>query len=428
MKKSLLVFFAGIILFSGCSDTVTETVTYMVNEPVYMSAQEFRSSVKVTTRVEVISNYGKICFYNGYLYISESQKGIHIIDNRTPSNPRIVGFIELIGNADLAIRNGKLYADSYIDLVWFDISNPASPKFEGRLENVFQDALPMPENEFGIDYQYMFGNYDGSQGVIVGWNLKSYSEEIEYPRQGGWWGIWGDQVSRTGLDGAFNSGSGGNGITGSMSRFALYQDYLYSVINNYMSIIDLSGNQPVKAAEKIHIGMDVETIFSYGDNMFMGTPTGMIIYSVADPLKPEYMSMVWHVFGCDPVVVENDIAYVTVHSDNFCGQNANDLMIIDVSDVRSPKHIVTYAMTKPKGLGIDNGTLFVCDDGLKIFNAANPQTIMANRLAHYSGMEGFDVIPFNNVLMMIADDGLYQYDYSNLSKIQPISKLPIVRK
>ena len=140
------------------------------------------------------------------------------------------------------------------------------------------------------------------------------------------------------------------------------------------------------------------------------------------------MSVVWHVFGCDPVVVENDIAYVTIHSGNFCGQNANDLLIYDVSNVKSPRHIVSYAMTKPKGLGIDNGTLFVCDDGLKIFNASNPQTLMANRIVHYSGMDGFDVIPFNNVLIMIADNGLYQYDYSDLSQIKPLSKLPFVKK
>jgi hypothetical protein len=43
-------------------------------------------------------------------------------------------------------------------------------------------------------------------------------------------------------------------------------------------------------------------------------------------------------------------------------------------------------------------------------------------------MEGYDVIAFNNVLMMIADDGLYQYDYSDLSRIRQISKLPIVKK
>jgi hypothetical protein len=79
-------------------------------------------------------------------------------------------------------------------------------------------------------------------------------------------------------------------------------------------------------------------------------------------------------------------------------------------------------------LAINNGILFVCDDGLKIFDAANPQTIMANRLAHFPGMEGFDVIAFNNILMMIADDGLYQYDFSDLTNIRQISKLPIVRK
>ena len=135
--------------------------------------------------------------------------------------------------------------------------------------------------------------------------------------------------------------------------------------------------------------------------------------------------MITHVFGCDPVVVENDIAYVTVHSGNFCGQNANELIILDVKDVKHPAHIVTYTMTKPKGLGIDNGTLFICDDGLKVFNASEPQKIMASQLAHYKGMEGFDVIPFNNVLMMIAEDGLYQYDYSDVNKIEQISKIKI---
>jgi hypothetical protein len=250
---------------------------------------------------------------------------------------------------------------------------------------------------------------------------------------GGWprGGILGssDGIALNGSSSSSSTSSGSTGVNGSMSRFALYKDYLYSVINNYMSIIDLSGSKPVKAAENIHVGWNVETIFSYKDNMFMGTPTGMLIYSVANPLKPEYVVSVWHVFGCDPVVVENDIAYVTVHSGNLCGQNNNNLIIYDVSNVKTPQLLVSYAMTKPKGLGIDNGTLFVCDDGLRVFNASDPLALMAapNRLAHYKGMEGFDVIPFNNVLMMIAEDGLYQYDYSDLTKIHQLSKLPILK-
>jgi hypothetical protein len=151
----------------------------------------------------------------------------------------------------------------------------------------------------------------------------------------------------------------------------------------------------------------------------------MLIYSVENPLEPVQVSSIQHVFGCDPVVVEDDIAYVTIHSGNNCGQDRNDLIVIDVKDPAKPKQLVSYGMTMPKGLGIDNKTLFVCDEGLKVYNATNPLTIMANELAHHEGMEGYDVIPFNNVLMMIAEDGIYQYDYTNLQDIKPLSFLPV---
>ena len=192
-----------------------------------------------------------------------------------------------------------------------------------------------------------------------------------------------------------------------------------------MCVFALSGDKPVLTTNDIWLQRDVETLFNYKDKMFMGTPTGMLIYSLEDPLAPKYRSSVSHVFGCDPVVVEDDLAYVTVHSGNTCGQNTNELMLIDVSDVDQPNLLVTYGMKCPKGLGIDNGTLFLCDEGLKVFNAKDPMTLMANQLVHYAGMEGYDVIPFKNTLMMIADDGLYQYDYSNLQAISQLSKLPM---
>ena len=418
MKKFLL--FVTVIMttvFSGCkeSDFRTETVEIMENEPVFMSVKEFRDrDIKIKT-AQPISKQGKICFYNGYLYISEPDKGIHVIDNREPRSPKAVGFVELEGNTDIAIRNNQLYADSYIDLLWFSLADPGKPGYMNRLEDVFEFALPPIENEYWYDYEECFVDTDRNEKVIVGWNLKKRKKTYHY---------------YTGTDMMPNASESvgsnmGQGVNGSMSRFSLYKDYLYTVINNNMSIFDLSPEKPVKAAEDIFIGGDVETIFSYGENMFMGTPRGMIIYSVKEPLKPEYMSMIWHAWGCDPVVVENDIAYVTVHSGNLCGQNTNELIVVDVSDVRNPAPIVSYTMKKPKGLGIDNGTLFVCDDGLKVFNAAEPQKLMANQLVHYSGMEGYDVIPYNNVLMMIAEDGLYQYDYSDLEKINQLSKINV---
>lgn len=420
MKKLMSLFCVSLIcLLCGCNDDmkVKETVTLTVNKPVFMSADVFRSSVKVKTQPEEITKQGKICFYEGYLYISEPEKGIHIIDNRNPSSPSPVGFIELMGNADVAIRNNMLYADSYVDLVWFDISNPALPVLKNRLENVFPQVLP-PIEEGVIDYSMCNSEEAKTKGIVVGWTQEEETYTSEYYK---------DQLV---YNDAMTNSSGGSsgsstGVNGSMSRFGLYKDYLYVVLNNQMSIFNLTGDEPEKAVESFNIGSNVETIFSYKDCMFMGTPTGMMIYSVADPLKPEYQSFMSHVYGCDPVVVENDIAYVTVHAGNNCGQNFNELIILNVSDVKRPQPIVAYTMTKPKGLGIDNGTLFLCDDGLKIYNAEDPQTLMANRLAHYSGMDGYDVIPHDNILMMIADDGIYQYDYSDLKEIKMLSKLPV---
>ncbi|GHT54568.1 hypothetical protein FACS189451_02650 [Bacteroidia bacterium] len=414
-------------LLMACDYTYTEKVSYEINEPVFMSETAFRNSVKVTSEQREISNYGKICFYNGYLFISESEVGIHILDNRNPAQPHNIGFIELLGNADIAVKDNKLYADSYIDLVWFDISDPANPKPEGRLENAFPEALPVVVNGYGYDYSMVYDdNGKKKSGIVVGWALKQRVEDVER-RTGGWWG-WGME------DGAYaNVASKGNsmssGVNGSMSRFTLYDKYLYAVVGNQMEIFDLQSSKPQKVfSDYLPYLSEVETIFSYKDKMFLGMPSGMAIYSVENPILPTYCSLIVHAYGCDPVVVDNDLAYITVRSGNFCGQTINELFVVDVADVYHPKQIVSYTMTHPKGLGIDNGLLFLCDDGLKVFKIGAPQTLMSNQILHKKGMDGYDLIPYENVLMMIADDGLYQYDYSDLNTIKELSMIPVRKK
>jgi len=303
-------------------------------------------------------------------------------------------------------------------LVWFNVSNPAQPVLSGRLENIFPKALPILENNYGFDYEMCYGA-NKQEGVIVGWELKERTDDIEH-YTGGWFFNWG---SKDGDIMNTSSGNSTNSVNGSMSRFTIYANNLYAVSEYYMTIFDLTGSEPKKATESIPIGWNVETIFSNKDNMFLGTPTGMLIYSVSDPLKPVYQSSISHVYGCDPVVVDNDLAYITIHSGDLCGQTSNELIIVDVSDVKNPKQLVSHKMTNPKGLGIDRGMLFVCDEGLKIYKITTPDSLLDNRLQHYTGMSGFDLIPFGNVLMMIADDGLYQYDYNDPANIKLISKL-----
>ena len=84
-------------------------------------------------------------------------------------------------------------------------------------------------------------------------------------------------------------------------------------------------------------------------------------------------------------------------------------------------------MTNPHGLGIDNATLFICDgsDGLKAFDASDVMKIDQGLLAHYEDIDAFDVIPYNDILMMIGADGIFQFDYTDPKDIKMLSKIEV---
>jgi hypothetical protein len=81
-------------------------------------------------------------------------------------------------------------------------------------------------------------------------------------------------------------------------------------------------------------------------------------------------------------------------------------------------------------LGIDGNTLFICDGpaGLKVFDASDKEKITAHQLASFPNIQAYDVIPVNNYLFMIGDNGFYLYDYKDLTKITQIGHIPVVAK
>jgi hypothetical protein len=151
----------------------------------------------------------------------------------------------------------------------------------------------------------------------------------------------------------------------------------------------------------------------------------MMIYGLTDQVIPAYLSSIVHIVGCDPVVVQGDYAYVTIRGGNQCGQNLSLLEVIDISNPSSPLLKASFAMQAPYGLGIDGNVLFVCDQGLAIYDANNPLLVGTKLLKRFSAINGFDVIPYKGVLMLIGNDGLYQYDYSDINNIRELSALKI---
>ena len=149
----------------------------------------------------------------------------------------------------------------------------------------------------------------------------------------------------------------------------------------------------------------------------------MYIFDNTDPLAPTLMSKFNHARGCDPVVVHDDIAFVTLRDGTVCDGFANQLDVVDVSNLASPKLLYSFEMDNPHGLGVDGDALFICEGkyGLKLFDKSDLSQI-GNRLKNWiQDINAFDVIPIDNLLILIGEDGLYQFDYSDLNHIKLLS-------
>ena len=108
-------------------DNCTTTRTRLRSVPVIHSFAEIRDSIAVLPAREM-HDPGKICFQDNLLFVTEIRKGVHVIDNRDPKNPVFLSFIRIPGNGDIVIYQNRLYADSYSDLISFDITNVATIK------------------------------------------------------------------------------------------------------------------------------------------------------------------------------------------------------------------------------------------------------------------------------------------------------------
>lgn len=423
----LLLIFSIFFLASCKKDKCDQTVTYTTYDPVYMSYADLRAAVK-SESARSLSKPGKIYLKGNYIFVSEVDKGIHIIDNSNPSSPQNVGFINIPGNMDLAAVGNTLYADSYIDLLVLDISNPLNVNVTKRVEN----ALPYR--------QYTNGYYaDPQKGIAVDWLPREVTERLsgDCNSNGGYWGggpfFEGDGVVMNGTAGGgvgVKSNPNMPGIGGSTARFTIAANALYIVDDQDLHVYDISSvTNPVNTGIK-NIAWNIETIFPYGNHLFIGGNNGVYIYDNSNPLNPVYVSQYNHVTACDPVVVDDEYAYFTLNNLVPCQQGVNELQVVDLSNIAQPTLKTTMAMTSPRGLGIADKTLFICDgnDGLKVYNANNVMQIANNQLAHFSNIHATDVIPYNNRLLMIGDDGLYQYDYSNIQNITQLSRIPVVKQ
>ena len=419
MKRLLILFSIIGLTLTSCEDKRLQS--YMANVPIYLSYDALRSSFEVLTEAP-LEKPGKISFYGSYMFINEYQKGIHVVDLSDPTNPDLKAFIEVPGNVDMAIRNDLLYAESYVDLLVIDISNPEQPVLSTRVEDLFEYIIPP------YDYDYPLDEIDQKKGVITAYDIKKITREVydnPYP-----WPIYWDYRMEASFasDGMAGPNTNTYGVGGSMARFITYDDYLYALESSWkLKSINIADTDNLVVEKELSLWGNVETLFISDDYLYVGTSNGMHILDLVNPAAPNFLSSYTHITACDPVVVEGDRAFVTLRSGNTCGGTQDLLELIDISNKYEPKRLSSFTMTEPYGLGIDNGILFVCEGeyGLKVYDATYENSITSHLIAAFPGINAYDVIPMENFLFMIGEDGFYIYDYSDLNNISILGSLLI---
>jgi len=206
--------------------------------------------------------------------------------------------------------------------------------------------------------------------------------------------------------------SPGEGKGGSMARFTITGNHLYTVDQKSLKVFNLTDPQKPVFVTTRDVGFDVETIFPMAQNLFMGTSTGMYIYSISTPADPQKISFYEHIFSCDPVVSDGKYAYVTLSSSNSrCWRAVNELQIVDIQNLKNPSLVSSYTLSGPRGLAVRNDTLWICDSGIKIYDIKNKKDIRLIR--HFDNLQAFDIILNNNLILVIGESGFTQYKLEN---------------
>lgn len=407
-KSPFLLLIVCALFFSACQDEITSTYTYRTMYPVYLEMSDVRARVYSTVEAQPLESPGKIYIYGDYLLVNEPTKGIHILDNSNPKNPVNLSFIPIPGSMDLAVNNGFLYADNYVDLLVFNIQNPSNIQLVERVEDVFPQL------------------YGHETGQII--TFKDTVITSEDPYYGGWGCpncmAFNDALS---FSSNYSAASQSYGTGGSMARFTLMNGHLYTIDDNSLRVFDVRKAQEPNYLKEMEVGWGIETIFPYQSKLFLGSNRGMYIYDASTPSTPELLSVFEHILSCDPVVVNEKFAFVTLRNGNVCWNGSNELQVINIENPSTPYLMKSYEMLNPHGLGLAGDYLYVTEGehGLKSFNVSDVLKIDENQLEFLTNQKSVDLIPGPKSLIVIGPDGICQYDYSQPDALEKLSCIQV---
>jgi hypothetical protein len=172
MLPMKLSFVTLLLTMAACVDPVSSS-TQRDNESGYIPIYGSDELRKITfLNAREIKSPGRIYIYGKYLLINENNQGIHVFDNADPMNPKPVGFINILGNYDMAVKDNVLYAGH--------LGNISAVEINSFIDLHVKGTLALDDWNFGLapPAGFYFQCVEPEKGPVIGWE-KSISKNLE---------------------------------------------------------------------------------------------------------------------------------------------------------------------------------------------------------------------------------------------------------
>ncbi len=417
MRVYFLAFIVSVLTITSCTkEECTTQYSYVAFEPIFKTAAEINEDIAFVED-RTLENPGKFYYYQNLILINERGEGVHIVDNSDLTAPVKLGFIAIEGNEDISLSDHYIYADTWQNIIIIDIEDIRKPEVVNVINGVKDQFWEVEPGRFLVGYEEVEHvetfSCEDYQGPVFTINDRLFID------------VAGGADVMNDLRAA---GPESSGQAGSLTRMALFNDHFYYINNHTMHIFDVGDLSKPDKLNEVFMEWGVETIFPYRNNLFIGANNGMHIFDNSVPSDPVYLSTFAHANACDPVVVQDDLAYVTLRNGNECENFINQLDVVDVSDLLRPQLLASYPMHNPHGLSVRGDVLYLCeaDQGLKVFDIEEPEEIDKNQIGHVEDIFAYDVISVNaNLLLLIGADGFYQFDTEKPSDPEILSSIRV---
>lgn len=312
-----------------------------------------------------------IYLYDTLLLVSDRDRGIHVYSVKERCAPAWLQTIPLRGNTGMAVKDSILFANSHGSLLAIRLHDDSLY----TIASVLNGSRSHP-GDYG---DYCYGDYDYYGGFGCGCT--------EYA---------------TVADNAPRAAGGGGGVGGSYATFAVIDSFLYYIDGYYIKTLDITDPAHPRPLADTYVGWEIETLFPTHDHLFVGGTRGMYVLDRSDPSDPREIGRVEHFRACDPVVVRDSTAFVTLRGGTRCGEAPDTLLVVNIADPAAPKVIGGADAPSPYGLAVKDTLLYVANGtrGFTLYSVAEPAAV--RKTGDWSTPPATDFIWMDSTLYTMA--------------------------